>query len=273
VNQLQVAFIGGGNMASSIVGGLLEQGLPAANIRVSDPSTESLDRLRELAPVMLTSNNSEAVAGADIVILAVKPQVMQLVTADIHDAVQTAGSTVISIAAGITIASLQKGLGENAAIIRCMPNTPALLRCGATAMIASSAATEIQRQNAAAILAAVGTVCWVETEQQLDAVTALSGSGPAYFFLFLEAMAAAGEKLGLDAEISRALAIQTGLGSARMAAEGDVDLQELRRRVTSPGGTTQSAIESFEASGLREIVDSAMLAAADRAAEMAREMG
>ena len=148
-----------------------------------------------------------------------------------------------------------------------------MLQSGATALIANGIASAAQRQNAEDILAAVGTVCWVDTEQQLDAVTALSGSGPAYFFLFMEAMAAAGEKLGLDGKTSRALAIQTGLGSARMAAAGEVDLQELRRRVTSPGGTTERAIESFEASGLRATVETAMRAAADRAAEMAREMG
>ena len=273
MDQLQIAFIGGGNMASSIIGGLVEQGLPAANIRASDPSAESLERLRKLAPVTTTQSNPEAVAGADIVILAVKPQVMHAVTADIRDAVRAAGSTVISIAAGISISSLENGLGSDTAIVRCMPNTPALLRNGATAMIANSTASGAQRQNAEDILAAVGTVCWVDTEQQLDAVTALSGSGPAYFFLFMEAMAAAGEDLGLDSEISQALAIQTGLGSARMAATGEADLQELRRRVTSPGGTTERAIESFEASGLRDTVARAMRAAADRAAEMAREMG
>ena len=273
MDQLQIAFIGGGNMASSIIGGLIEQGLPAANIRASDPSQESLQRLRRLAPVTTTLSNPEAVAGADIVILAVKPQVMQLVTADIRDAVGAARSTVISIAAGISIASLENGLGNDTAIVRCMPNTPALLQSGATALIANGIASAAQRQNAEDILAAVGTVCWVDTEQQLDAVTALSGSGPAYFFLFMEAMAAAGEKLGLDGKTSRALAIQTGLGSARMAAAGEVDLQELRRRVTSPGGTTERAIESFEVSGLRATVETAMRAAADRAAEMAREMG
>lgn len=273
MDQLQIAFIGAGNMASSIIGGLIEQGLPAASIRASDPSPESLQRLRQLAPLTATHSNPEAIAGADIVVLAVKPQVMHIVTADIRDAVAAARSTVISIAAGISISSLENGLGKDTAIVRCMPNTPALLQSGATALIANSIASAAQRRNAEDILAAVGTVCWVDTEQQLDAVTALSGSGPAYFFLFMEAMAAAGEELGLDSETSRALAIQTGLGSARMAAEGEVDLQELRRRVTSPGGTTERAIESFETSGLRATVETAMRAAADRAAEMAREMG
>ncbi len=198
MDQLQIAFIGGGNMASSIIGGLVEQGLPAANIRASDPSPESLQKLRQLGPVMITHSNPEAVAGADIVMLAVKPQVMHIVTADIRDAVHAARSTVISIAAGISIASLENGLGKDTAIVRCMPNTPALLQSGATALIANGIASTPQRQNAEDILAAVGTVCWVDTEQLLDAVTALSGSGPAYFFLFMEAMAAAGEELGLD---------------------------------------------------------------------------
>jgi len=273
VESLQIAFIGAGNMASSIIGGLLDQGLDASCIRASDPSAESLERLQRLGAIRTSHSNPDTVAGADIVILAVKPQVMSAVTSDIRDAVAASGCTVISIAAGITIASLEAGLGQSTAIIRCMPNTPALLRAGASALMANQVASAQQQDRAAAVLGAVGTVCWVEQEQQLDAVTALSGSGPAYFFLFMEAMVAAGEALGLDPQTSQALAIQTGLGSARMAAESDVDLAELRRRVTSPGGTTERAVESFEAAGLRAIVATAMQAAADRAAEMAREMG
>jgi pyrroline-5-carboxylate reductase len=154
-----------------------------------------------------------------------------------------------------------------------MPNTPALLQKGATALFANHRCSDQQRAAAESILRAVGSVYWVDDESLLDAVTALSGSGPAYFFLLMEAMAEAGNKLGLDAATSRALAIETGLGASLMAARGDVDLLELRRRVTSPGGTTQAAVEAFETGGLRELVESAMQAAADRAAEMAREMG
>jgi pyrroline-5-carboxylate reductase len=272
LNQLQIAFIGAGNMASSIIGGLLDQGLPAANIRASDPSRESLQRLQQLAPVSIAADNTEAVRGADVVILAVKPQVMKAVLADIRDAVNEQPTLVISIAASITVASMERGLGSTTALVRCMPNTPALLGLGATALFANANSSSEQRASAESILAAVGTVHWVAQETLLDAVTALSGSGPAYFFLFIEAMAAAGAELGLDIDTSRALAIQTGLGASQMAA-GDVELEELRSRVTSPGGTTQAAIESFEENGLRTTINTAMTAAYKRAQEMARELG
>jgi pyrroline-5-carboxylate reductase len=208
-----------------------------------------------------------------VVILAVKPQVMSQVTADIQPATAAPTPLVISIAAGIPISSLEQGLGETTPIVRCMPNTPALLRCGATALFANPATNAEQRQVAENMLAAVGTVCWVSSEAQLDAVTALSGSGPAYFFLFMEAMVNAGEELGLPVDVARDLCLQTALGSARMAAQGDVPLAELRRRVTSPGGTTERAIRSFEENGLRATVEAAMEAAHDRAREMARELG
>jgi pyrroline-5-carboxylate reductase len=273
VKELQIAFVGAGNMATSIIGGLIEQGMPAGNLRASDPFPESLQRLQQTAAIRTSLNNSDVVTGADVVILAVKPQVMADVTRDISAAVSAAGAVVISIAAGITISSLEAGLGDSTAIVRCMPNTPALLRAGATALYANDSTSERQRESARDILAAVGSVCWVDEEIKLDAVTALSGSGPAYFFLFTEAMSNAGMRLGLDEETSRDLAVQTALGAARMAAEGDVDLEELRRRVTSPGGTTERAIESFEAENLRGIVEKAMQAAMDRAREMAREMG
>jgi pyrroline-5-carboxylate reductase len=272
LNELQIAFIGAGNMASSIIGGLLEQGLSAANIRASDPSPESLQRLQSVAPVTIAASNSEAVSGADVVILAIKPQVMRAVLSDIRDAVAAQQAVVISIAAGIPIASMEAGLGNGTALVRCMPNTPALVGSGATALFANAHTSRAQCASAESILSAVGETCWLQQEAQLDAVTALSGSGPAYFFLIMEAMAAAGVELGLDLDTSRALAIQTGLGASRMAA-GDVDLEELRRRVTSPGGTTQAAIESFEENGLRATIKTAMTAACDRAREMAREMG
>jgi pyrroline-5-carboxylate reductase len=273
LNQLEIAFIGAGNMASSIIGGLLEQGLPAASIRASDPSQESLQRLQQLAPICIATSNTDAVRGADVVILAVKPQVMKAVLADIQEVVIEQGALVISIAAGITIASMENGLSSASAIVRCMPNTPALLGSGATALFANANASVEQCTAAESILDAVGEACWVPQEHLLDAVTALSGSGPAYFFLFMEAMASTGEELGLDPQTSRALAIQTALGASQMAAAGEVDLEELRRRVTSPGGTTQAAIESFEDNGLRATIATAMTAAYDRAREMAREMG
>ena len=267
-----IAFIGAGNMATSIVGGLVEAGHPADHIRAADPFPDSLDRLQAVAPVVSCANNKEAASAADVIILAVKPQVMAEVCSDLADSLGS-NALVISIAAGITIASMQSWLGEDTAIVRCMPNTPALLGCGATGLYANDRVSEDQCRQAETVLNAVGILSWVPTEQHLDAVTALSGSGPAYFFLFMEAMIDAGIGQGLDRETAASLAQQTALGAARMAQESDVDLVELRRRVTSPGGTTQAAVESFEAAGLRDVVTQAMQAAADRADEMAREMG
>ena len=273
MDTLEIAFIGAGNMASSIIGGLVEAGHAPAQIRAADPFPASLEKLAEIAPVRLCADNAEAATGADVVILAVKPQVMAEATASIADAVSTGGALVISIAAGVTLASLQSRLGQQTAIVRCMPNTPALLQAGASALHAADTVSEAQREQAQYILSAVGTTCWVPNEPALDAVTALSGSGPAYFFLFMESMIDAGCELGLDRSVATQLALQTALGSARMAIESDVDLVELRRRVTSPGGTTERAIASFEQDGLRGVVARAMQDAADRAEEMSREMG
>ncbi len=268
-----IAFIGAGNMASSIIGGLLEAGHPASAISAADPYPPSLDKLREMGISHVGDSNADAVANADVVILAVKPQVMADAATSIAPAVASNQALVISIAAGITIDSMNQRLGGSAAIVRCMPNTPALLGCGASALYANDAVSAEQRGFAEHILGAVGITAWVDSEPALDAITALSGSGPAYFFLFLEGMIAAGEKLGLPAEVASSMAMQTALGASRMALENDVDLAELRRRVTSPGGTTERAVQSFQANGLDKIIEQAMQAAADRAAEMAREMG
>lgn len=268
-----IAFIGAGNMASSIVGGLVQSGHPAHKISAADPFPASLEKLGDIAPVRLCADNAAAAAEADVVILAVKPQVMAEATNSIARAVRARRALVISIAAGVTIANMQARLGPEAAIVRCMPNTPALLGCGASALFGNSRVSPAQRDYAEAILGAVGITCWVPDEHSLDAITALSGSGPAYFFLFMEAMIDAACELGLDRETATAMTLQTGLGAARMALENDVDLVELRRRVTSPGGTTERAVTSFEDNGLRGVVAKALQAAADRAAEMAREMG
>jgi pyrroline-5-carboxylate reductase len=273
LNTPHIAFIGAGNMASSIIGGLIESGHPAGLISAADPFPASLERLAAIAPVKLCADNAAAVADADVVIMAVKPQVMAAATNSIARAVRARRALVISIAAGVTIASMQARLGPEAAIVRCMPNTPALLGCGASALFANARVSATQREHAEAILAAVGITCWVPDEDALDAITALSGSGPAYFFLLMEAMIDAGCELGLDRDTATAMTLQTGLGAARMAVESEVDLVELRQRVTSPGGTTERAIKSFEDNGLRRLVADALKAAADRAAAMAREMG
>lgn len=251
----------------------MESGHPASAISAADPFPDSLKRIAELGPVATYADNADAVANADVIILAIKPQVMAEAVASIAPAVQANGALVISIAAGITIASMQARLGEQAAIVRCMPNTPALLRCGASGLYANTKTSAAQRGHAEHVLQAVGLTRWVDREEELDAITALSGSGPAYFFLFMEAMIDAACDLGLERETATELALQTALGASRMALENDVDLVELRRRVTSPGGTTERAIQSFEDNQLRDVVAQALRAAADRAAEMAREMG
>jgi pyrroline-5-carboxylate reductase len=269
----RIAFVGAGNMASSIIGGLIESGHPADHISAADPFSASLERLRAVAPVAVYSDNAAAVDGADIIILAVKPQVMAEATESIAAAVHTNRSLVISIAAGVTIASMQSRLGPDAAIVRCMPNTPALVGCGASGLFGNNNTSEQQREFAQLVLSSVGITCWVNSEPELDAITALSGSGPAYFFLLTEAIVDAGVALGLNRDTATLLATQTGLGAARMALQSDVDLVELRRRVTSPGGTTERAIQSFEEDGLRDVVARAMRAAAERAVEMSTEMG
>jgi pyrroline-5-carboxylate reductase len=272
VSDPNITFIGAGNMASSIIGGLVAQGFDANCITASDPFAESLKRLTEIVPVKTTQNNDEAIANADIVVLAVKPQVMEQVTKSIAPAIQTQQPLIISIAAGIEISSLDKWLGGNCALVRCMPNTPALVQTGATALYANAQVNNEQRQQADTILSAVGLALWVDNESQLDAVTALSGSGPAYFFLVMEAMQEAGEELGLSAETARQLTLQTALGASKMAVCSDVDAAELRHRVTSPGGTTEQAVHKLEEGGLRALFNRALNAAKVRSEELARLM-
>ena len=268
----RIAFIGAGNMARSLIGGLLAKGYPAASIACSDPYEESLQQAAALGPIRTTSDNATVLADADIVVLAVKPQVMAQVLSPLQKLLQQQQPLLVSIAAGITVESMLNWSGTELPIVRCMPNTPALLQCGATGIYASAAVSEQQRQLVGEILSAVGVSVWVETEAQLDAVTALSGSGPAYFFLLMEAMQAVGVQLGLSEEASAALTQQTALGAARMALESDVDVAELRRRVTSPNGTTQAALENFAASGFEQVVASALQAAYDRSIALSEEL-
>jgi len=272
VSTATIGFIGGGNMAASIIGGLLTSGVDARQLRAGDPSQESLDRLALLGPITTSQDNLDIIPGCDVLVMAVKPQLMKVVCAGIADTVQASKPLIISIAAGVTSDSLNQWLGGNLAIVRCMPNTPALLRCGATGLFANTAVSEIQRQQAQQILDAVGLALWVEQESELDAVTAVSGSGPAYFFLMMEAMQASGEALGLSPDVAKQLSQQTALGAARMALESDVDVAELRRRVTSPKGTTERAITIFEDGGFRALVQQALQGAADRADELGREL-
>ncbi len=267
-----IGFIGGGNMAASIIGGLLASGIDAENIRAGDPNADSLSKLSALGNIQTSQKNHAIIPGCDVIVMAVKPQLMKTVASEISALAQQHRPMVISIAAGITSDSLNRWLGGDLAIVRCMPNTPALLRCGATGLYANDAVCEQQRDLAEKIMQATGLALWVDSEADLDAVTAVSGSGPAYFFLLMEAMQATGEKLGLSSELAARLSQQTALGAARMALEGDVDVAELRRRVTSPKGTTERAITIFEDGGFRQLVDAALSGAALRAEELGREL-
>lgn len=273
MNTPRITFIGGGNMAASLIGGLRAQGTPAEAICASDPGEEQRARLSADHGIRTLSANAEALAGADVVVLAVKPQIMRTVCEDLASQLQP-HQLIVSIAAGISCASLQKWLGpQPRAIVRCMPNTPALLRQGASGLYANEQVNEAQKAAAEQLLSAVGLALWLDDEQLIDAVTAVSGSGPAYFFLLIEAMISAGEHLGLPRETASRLTLQTALGAARMACESPVDAAELRRRVTSPNGTTEAAIKAFQAGGFEALVQQALDAAAQRSTELATQLG
>jgi len=273
MNDTTLAFIGGGNMASSLVGGLIADGWNPASIRVADTSAQQLERLSQHFPVTTTTDNRAAVAQADVIVLAVKPQSMQAVTRELAADISRQHSLVISIAAGIRESTLRDWLGAGTAIVRTMPNTPAMVQSGATALFANPAVNDEQRSIAESILRAVGVAIWVDDEALMDAVTALSGSGPAYFFLFMEALQQAGCELGLPDKTAHLLTLQTAFGAAKMALESTEEAATLRRRVTSPGGTTERAIAVLQDGGFEALVSRALQAAAARSRELADEFG
>jgi pyrroline-5-carboxylate reductase len=268
-----LTFIGGGNMASSLIGGLIADGWNPATIQATDRDEQRLQQLAARFGITTTGDNRAGAARADIIVLAVKPQIMQTVATELATSVADRKPLIISIAAGVRESALRGWLGTGTAIVRTMPNTPALVQSGATALFANPAVTDDQRSTAESIMRAVGLALWVEDEDQLDAVTALSGSGPAYFFLFMEALQAGGRKLGLPEDTARLLALQTAFGAAKMALESPEDAATLRRRVTSPGGTTERAISVFQQNGFEQLVERAMEAAAGRSRELAEEIG
>jgi len=265
-----LCFIGAGNMAGALIGGLIQRGHPPARIVACDPDSDKLEALRQQHGIRSSNDNSAAAREADIVVLAVKPQVMKAVCQGLL--LESHRPLFISIAAGLREADIDRWLGGGQALVRCMPNTPALLGLGASGLHANDRVTAAQRRQAQAVLDAVGITVWVDAEAQLDAVTAVSGSGPAYFFLFIEALQNAGEAIGLDAETAARLARQTAVGAAQMALDHD-DVAALRRQVTSPGGTTEQAIGVFLEQDLPGIVERAVRAASDRAAELADALG
>lgn len=269
MNSGDIAFIGGGNMARSLIGGLVAQGRHPASIRVAEPVAALRDALHADFGVAVCDTGVAAVEGAGTWVLATKPQVLREVCEALAGQARATRPLVISIAAGITTAQIARWLGDaRLPVVRTMPNTPALLGAGATGLFATAAVDEVARHFAETLLAAAGATVWIDDEARMDAVTAVSGSGPAYVFLLAEAMVAAGIEEGLPPDTARALALQTILGAARMLTESDVDAAELRRRVTSPGGTTQAAIETFEAGGFRALVAAAIHAARVRGAAL-----
>jgi pyrroline-5-carboxylate reductase len=268
-----IAMIGAGNMGSSLIGGMIKNGHPAKQLIATDPSPEKRHQLQKQFGIQVTADNLEAAQSADVIILAVKPQALQAVVTPLAGMVAERHPLIISVAAGVRIESIQTWLGGHAPIVRVMPNTPALIGAGASALFANSIVSPAQHDIAESILRAVGITVWLDAEQQMDAVTALSGSGPAYFFLVLEALQDSAEALGLPAKTAQILAQQTALGAAMMAIESQHSPAILRQQVTSPGGTTEKAVSVLEANGLRDIFNKALLAAKQRSEELAKLLG
>jgi pyrroline-5-carboxylate reductase len=269
----QIAFIGAGNMGRALIGGLTRAGADPRRMRVADPAAEQLRMASEEFGVSTVSDNAAAVQGADVVIVAVKPQVMRDTISELAAAVALRGPLLISVAAGIRLAAIAGWLGGHQRIVRTMPNRPALLGCGVTALYAPPPVGRDDRQLANAILGSVGATVWLEREEQIDVVTAVSGSGPAYFFHLIELLEEAGRGLGLPAEVARTLSIESAYGAGCMAHLRSSDPGELRAQVTSKGGTTEAALRELEAADLRGIVARAVAAAARRSAELAQQFG
>lgn len=267
-----IAIIGSGNMGSSLIIGLIKNGHPKSHLWATDPAPEKLAHLKKTFDIHTTDDNEAAVLAADVVIFAIKPQLFAQVAQSLHRPIQQRKPLVISIAAGIREQHIQQWLGGDVSIVRTMPNTPALIGCGATALFANSFVSAEQHSLADSILRAVGITVWLQDEKLLDTVTALSGSGPAYFFLIMEAMQDAAVSLGLPADIARLLTLETALGAARMAIESGASPNELRHQVTSPGGTTEKAISVLEENNIRYIFELALQAAKIRSQELANTL-
>ncbi|KQQ33721.1 pyrroline-5-carboxylate reductase [Duganella sp. Leaf126] len=274
---MKITFIGGGNMASALIAGLAGKLTAGADIHVVDPNAEALERLRTQYGVSTATGADQAVGRADVIVLAVKPQSMRDVAAQLLPLLplndRARQPLVVSIAAGIRSADLSRWLGGYGAIVRCMPNTPALIGMGITGMAATGGVSAAQRQAADDILRAVGPTVWLDDEAQIDAVTAISGSGPAYVFYFIEALQQAATELGLSPAQGTQLALATFAGAAQLATQSHEPVTLLRERVTSKGGTTFAALSSMEGSGVKAAIVKAARAAADRGRELGDELG
>ena len=268
MQNVNIAIIGAGHMGMGLLGGLIANGYPANQIFLAEPDVNKLQKAETTYQVQVTTNNNDAIKSADVILLAVKPNIIGMIAAELSLTIQEKKPLIISIAAGVSIKSLGDWLGDNISIVRAMPNMPALIGCGATALYANSFTSEEQRQLAEAILRSVGVAVWLEKESLMDVVTALSGSGPAYFYLLIEALQTAGEKLGLPPEIARVLTLQTAYGASRLASENEKPPAELRQQAMTPGGTTEQAVRVLEENKMREIIALAVQAATDRAKKL-----
>jgi pyrroline-5-carboxylate reductase len=268
-----IAFIGCGNMSRSLIGGLIANDIKPEQLLATDPDSQQRDSIAEQFKISAVADNNEAITKADVILLAVKPQVMHSVVSEMADTIKETSKLIISIAAGVTLDSITEWLGNSAAVVRVMPNTPALIQAGAAALYANEHTSETQKNTAEAMMRSVGTAIWLESEEQMDVVTALSGSGPAYFFYFMEAMEKAAIDMGLSEENARLLTIETAVGASKMALLSSSDPAALRQQVTSPGGTTEQAINTFTQGKLDELVQKAMGAAKQRSIELSQSFG
>lgn len=271
--QKKIAFIGAGNMTTSFVGGLIADGYDHHKIFISNPSDSKLKRFKESFKVSISTSNTEIAEQADVIVLAVKPRFIHDVALELRELVQRKKPLVISIAAGIRASDLLRWLGGDVAIVKGMPNTPALIRCSATAMYANEFVVPAQHEMAESIMRAIGMTMWFDNEKLIDSVTALSGSGPAYFFLVMEALEQAAETIGLCKEDAHLLTLQTAIGAARLALESGENLSTLCSRVVSPGGVTEQALRELEAGGLRQLFAHALQESNRRAEEIADMYG
>lgn len=273
MKNVHITFIGGGNMAASLIGGLVADHVDPGHITVTDLDSQRLQNLAARYGVHTTTDNAAAISNARAVVLAVKPQVLRAVAEELAPAMQIHQPLVVSVAAGIRSADLQRWLGGDAAVVRAMPNTPALVQTGATGLFASPQVSAEQRDLAESILRTAGLTLWLDDEEQMDAVTALSGSGPAYFFRIMEGLEKAATDLGLPRETAHLLTLQTALGAAKMALESSEPLATLRERVTSPGGTTERGLRVMAEKNIDELLAQVLKAARNRAAELADILG
>lgn len=273
MDQAMIGFIGAGNMGRSLAGGLLKSGWDRQRLVLADAVPETRRVVGNLLGLTVYADNNEVADRADVLVLATKPQQMRAVCKGVAPAVQSRKPLIVSIAAGVRIKNIEDWLGGNLPIVRVMPNTPALVNSGASALFANPRASDRQRELAESILRTVGVAIWLSSEDQLDAVTGVSGSGPAYFFLAMEALEQAAVEQGLDAAIARLLAVETAFGAAKMALESGTDPAELRRNVTSPGGTTERAIAKLQDGGFERLFKQAVAAATARSRELADMLG